>query len=199
MMLYDKKYSDGACPKKDWLVVRDKIFSIIEDFLRPRTEDKILEIGCNSGFMQGKFIERGLNVIGVDVNSEALGLNPHDARLMSATDLKFADRSFDKIYSSHTIEHIENLRLSFEEASRVLKSGGVYVAVYPWELFRGMAAMRSSFSLYGNPFLARKFHLHKLNPKKIDDIISGLDILQTEHKLFFANTPQYVSVFKKKS
>ena len=45
--------------------------------------------------------------------------------------LPFKNKVFDKVYSKHCLEHIENPLKFFEEAIRVLKNGGLLECIYP--------------------------------------------------------------------
>lgn len=191
-MKYEKKYTENTCTNDDWIISRQKVLDMITGYLKPKPTDAILEIGCDDGFMQ-----KTTEAIGIDVNKDALEINPFETYYMDAQQLRFEDKEFDKMYSSHTIEHIKNLLIAFQEAGRVLKRGGIYVVVYPWELFRGMAAMRSAMKVDGSVFKAREHHLHKLNPRKLDKYLYGTGLTQVKSRLFFANTPQYISILKK--
>jgi len=196
--IYGEKYTNVTCTNNDWLISRVKILNIILKYLDFKIEDSILEIGCDDGFMQKALEDKLFNVIGIDINKEALNNNKcSKVYYMNATKLDFDNESFNKIFSSHTVEHIDDLNMSFKEVDRVLKTGGLYLAIYPWELFRGMAAVRAAIKVNGNPFDSRKHHLHKLNPKKINKFLKCTRLKQIDSKLFFANTPQYVSIFKK--
>jgi len=45
--------------------------------------------------------------------------------------LPFKEETFMKVYSKHCLEHLENPRVFFEEAKRILKKEGVLECVYP--------------------------------------------------------------------
>ena len=45
--------------------------------------------------------------------------------------LPFKNKVFDKVYCSHTLEHLENPFKFFEEARRVLKNDGFLECIYP--------------------------------------------------------------------
>ena len=69
--------------------------------------------------------------------------------------LPFADESFDKIYSFHVIEHIQNLGRVFAEIDRVLPPGGRVLLVYPAEPIRGLYVVPSAISKAGVEALTR--------------------------------------------
>jgi len=48
--------------------------------------------------------------------------------------LPFKNGVFDKVYSSHTVEHLENPFKFFQEAKRVLKNDGILECIYPSDI-----------------------------------------------------------------
>jgi ubiquinone/menaquinone biosynthesis C-methylase UbiE len=50
---------------------------------------------------------------------------------MDARDLRFADASFDLVYSFHALEHIPNPQLALSEMARVLRPSGTYLIGTP--------------------------------------------------------------------
>ena len=76
----------------------------------------------------------------------------------------------------------------------MLDDGGIIVLVYPYELIRGMAILRTSLVTKTNP---RKLHIHKLNPKKIKKYIEGTNLKHVRSKLVFCMLPQYMTTLRK--
>jgi SAM-dependent methyltransferase len=56
---------------------------------------------------------------------KTISLNDLDIRIMDASRLDFNDNTFDFIYSSWVLEHVENVDAVLREMNRVLKTGGV--------------------------------------------------------------------------
>ncbi len=198
--MYDKQYSQQVLRTRDNDIIMnyDAVDELIIKHLDLASHHHVLEVGCDEGYTQRRVEPLVERVVGVDVNADAVAANPcADARVTSGPLLDFEDASFDRVYSSHTIEHIPELEQHFEEVARMLKPGGVYVAVYPWELFRGMAAMRAAMTLYGNPWRSREMHVNKLTPRKLDALLTNIPLSQSYSTLKFMNTPQWLSVWKK--
>lgn len=174
------------------------LFKKVVEYLKPQLKDRILEIGCGRGFLTRRMQALAKDTMGIDINPEAVsaGVVP-SLRVMDATKLEFPSESFDKIYSCHTIEHIPNLGKLFQEIERVLKPGGKILLVYPWELIRGMGAIGSSIIIFKNPFFCRRIHLHKLNPKKIKEIIKNYKLKHIESHFSLFRTPQYFTLLRK--
>ena len=184
---------------QDLLINRKKLAGIIKEELNLQPEDTVLDIGCGDGEIMHRLTVSANDIIGIDTAfDEHWGENVNlDIRYGDARKLSFQDNAFNKVYSSHTIEHIKELNLVMEECFRILKPHGVAVFIYPWELWRGMAHARGAWRKYKNPFLGYLDHVHKLNPKKVRLAANNANLLQLRSFIFFANTPQYCSVFKK--
>lgn len=166
--------------------------------LNPRREDKILEIGCARGAvvkaMQGIVPE----TYGIDVNKEAIshGLT-RNLSVMSADNMQFENESFEKVYSFHTIEHVPRLQAVLSEIERILKPGGKALLVYPAEPIRGLFSIAASFIMFKHPFKARQIHVHKITPKKIQQLISGTALEHRESGFSLVQGPAFFTVLRK--
>jgi ubiquinone/menaquinone biosynthesis C-methylase UbiE len=175
------------------------LFKVLLRCLQPKADEKILDLGCAHGFYLKKMEKYTAGITGVDINQEAVREAVTDkVKWGDATRLELEDDAFDKIYSLHTIEHISDLGSFFKEAERVLKPGGIFILVYPFEPVRGIQAIGTATINYKNPLMARKIHVHKLNPKKIEGLIKNTSFSHVKSKLIFALGIQYLTVLKKK-
>ena len=174
--------------------------------LSPIAKDRILEIGCGRGFVIKKIQETVPNTYGVDINPEAITRGvAKNLQVMNAEHLKFDDKSFDKVFSFHTIEHVPDIKKMTSEIERVLKPGGMALIVYPAELIRGMFSMHAALILLKNPFRSREIHLHKVTPKKIQTLIENTSLkhVKSRFSLFLSSrsslfiSPQYVTILEK--
>ncbi|MBT7238001.1 class I SAM-dependent methyltransferase [Candidatus Woesearchaeota archaeon] len=105
---------------------------VIAESIIPNVENKIaLDIGCREG-IQTKWLEsKGYNVISIDIekvydNCQIVNVNEG---------LPFENNSFDLIWSSELIEHLENPKESIKEFERVLKPTGKMVLTTPNSYF----------------------------------------------------------------
>jgi len=101
---------------------------------------RVLELGCGAGGMVKaiKFYRPDLEVIGIDVNKEAIREAKKDDEgvefmVMDAKKLRFKDKSFSAVVSFDVLEHIEDVKVVLKEAYRVLKQGGVFHNFVPLE------------------------------------------------------------------
>lgn len=109
--------------------------------------DRRLELGCGSRKLHTE-------AVGVD----ALPLDGVDivGRVPGVLD-RFADASFDVIYSSHFLEHVDDVGLVMDEAARLLRTGGRFIAVVPHfsnPYFYSDPTHRSPFGLYTMSYFA---------------------------------------------
>lgn len=169
-------------------------------FLRPRSHDRLLEVGCGRGWLTQRVQELCPSTFGVDVNPRSIAHGVTERLLvMDAVDLNFEDAQFDKLYSFHAIEHIVEADVALAEMYRVLVPGGRALLVYPAEPIRGLYAMPGAWLGFGNPFLARKLHVHKFTPTRIRSLAERSGFVHVESALDFLITPQFMTLLHKPS
>jgi ubiquinone/menaquinone biosynthesis C-methylase UbiE len=114
--------------------------------LRPRTGERILDIGCGPGYYLAGIARAGGVPVGVDIApnyvrqardyvSEALSgsVSQHMAAA-DAKHLPFADATFDAVLMTEVLEHLTDYPRSLEEIVRVLKPDGRAVITTPSRL-----------------------------------------------------------------
>lgn len=100
---------------------------------------KILEIGIGQAADSAQIIRRGGVWHGLDLTAEAVfraktrfkifDLSFADVQQGSATEIPYADASFDVVYSHGVLHHIPPVRQVSKEIRRVLKPGGLLVVM----------------------------------------------------------------------
>ncbi|MBS3934545.1 MAG: class I SAM-dependent methyltransferase [Sulfuritalea sp.] len=94
----------------------------------------LLEVGCGSGAALQSMQQKGWRVTGLDFdegavnNARSKGLDVRQGQLSAQ---EFADESFDAVVMSHVIEHVPSPVELLAECRRILKKGGVLVALTP--------------------------------------------------------------------
>lgn len=131
-----------------------------------RPADRVLDLGCGTGTLLVllKRSQPGATAIGIDGDPRVLGIARRKAEqagidvslsLGLATDLPYADATFDHVLCSLVFHHLshEDKVLALGEVARVLRSGGslhmadfgpprgmlMQAAAVPWRLFDGWA------------------------------------------------------------
>ncbi|HJM35596.1 MAG TPA: class I SAM-dependent methyltransferase [Acidimicrobiales bacterium] len=110
--------------------------------------EKVLDLGCGFGRHAYEALRRGANVVACDLGYEELVQVRSVAAVMwedgeidegimletangNATQLPFADESFDRIIASEVMEHIEQDQEVLGELARVLRPGGTLAITIP--------------------------------------------------------------------
>jgi ubiquinone/menaquinone biosynthesis C-methylase UbiE len=119
------------------MALRRRARRVVEE-LDPQNGDKILEAGCGPGYYLRILSKLGLNLklYGIDIDRNALtsakkiiGKRAIYASLTKK--LPFKANSFDKVFTSEVLEHIQNDNLAMDQIYKVLKPGGRLVITVP--------------------------------------------------------------------
>jgi ubiquinone/menaquinone biosynthesis C-methylase UbiE len=111
------------------------------EWLRVGRGSRVLEIGCGGSYLAPLLTMRGAEVVGCDISLRGAEVAQKIARqltsgggpsfvLADATQLAFADASFDGVYGSGVLHHLP-LAAARGEILRVLKPGGNAFFVEP--------------------------------------------------------------------
>jgi ubiquinone/menaquinone biosynthesis C-methylase UbiE len=109
------------------------------DTLDPSEGNRLLELGCGIGIDATSLAEKGFRVTGVDLTQAAL--NTAIRREWSKSRgvqycmadgeaLPFPSNHFDCVYSFGVLHHTPDMRRAIEEIRRVLRPGGICVAMF---------------------------------------------------------------------
>jgi ubiquinone/menaquinone biosynthesis C-methylase UbiE len=169
---------------------------LVTEWLAPRPGQKLLDVGCGRGHLVRALRESGVDAWGIDLNPNAEEMaESAGVRTMSATALEFEDQSFEAVVSFHAIEHIPPLAEVFAEIARVVKPSGKVLLVYPAEPVRGLYAIPTSVILHGSPFRAREVHVHRLNPRKVEEFGGRAGLIEVRHSFRLYPSPEFASLF----
>lgn len=110
----------------------------------------LLEIGGGAGYQAKFFADQGLNVTSIDVPQS----NYTEARIFNVLDydgsnIPADDQSFDVVYSSNVLEHVQDLAQLNKEILRVLKPNGYAVHVLPSPSWRFWTSVTTLITLLG--------------------------------------------------
>lgn len=85
----------------------------------PLEAKRVLDVGCGNGIFTVPLAKAAGSVIGVDLSSHMLNLNPHPHCVQgSATVLPFADRSFDVVFEANLLHHVDDPSAALRELCR---------------------------------------------------------------------------------
>jgi SAM-dependent methyltransferase len=102
----------------------------------------VLEVGCGTGLVLQRIASFAKRAVGMDLSpgmldkARARGLEVVEG---SATELPFADSSFDVCCSFKVLPHVPQIDVALTEMARVTRPGGVIIAeFYNPDSFRGL-------------------------------------------------------------
>lgn len=110
------------------------------NLLKLTGEERVLDFGAGRGIAAFAFASLGCESVALDMNgSEECGVSaiPRSGRFASSRmhavqgdceSMPFPDDVFDIVYCRHVLHHAFNLRAMVQEAARVLKPGGTFMA-----------------------------------------------------------------------
>jgi trans-aconitate 2-methyltransferase len=107
------------------------VFKYGEDVVRqlaPRPGERILDLGCGTGYLTNLIAEAGARVTGIDRSpamiDRAKAVYPDlDFRVMSVTDMQF-DSTFDAVFSNATLHWVLEKEIAIDHIYHNLRSGG---------------------------------------------------------------------------
>ncbi len=106
--------------------------------------DLLLDAGCGEGRHCFGALERGANIVGLDLDLPSMA--PHTGRMNDTIakkqarggflqgntfELPFADGTFDRVICSEVMEHVHDYRGAIRELARVTKPGGRIALTIP--------------------------------------------------------------------
>ena len=125
---------------------------------------RVLDVGCGAGYGTAELAQTAREATGIDVSAEAVEYaQTHYGRVNvrfevgSATEMPFADASFDLVVAFEVIEHLENWQQLLTEARRVLAPGGQLVVSTPNKLYYAESREQSG----PNPFHTHEFEIEE--------------------------------------
>jgi SAM-dependent methyltransferase len=145
-------------------IVNYFLFADIKATVSQFVKGNTLDIGCGNKPYEALFKNIATNYIGCDIMQSHQ--NVVDI-ICPATKLNFENNTFDTVFSTQVIEHVEDHQAMVSEASRVLKFNGIAIFTIPfcWELHEEPYDF-FRFSKYGIKYLFEKngFEIVLLKP-----------------------------------
>jgi len=167
---------------KDYIEFEDFQSNIVMRFLKKKRINlhgkTVLDIGSGRGGYARKFVREGARVVALDITDELFQkINGVKFVLGDAMKIPAKDNTFDFIFSSSIIEHVNKPELMIREIGRVLKNDGVCYLSFPPFWSPVGAHQFKPFHYLGETaatFFARK--IYKAKSHKYDDVYGKLHI-----------------------
>lgn len=94
---------------------------------------RVLDVGCGGGYLANYLAKKGHIVSGVDLSQKSLEIAKQtdtshsvEYKRASAYELPYGEGTFDAVTAMDLLEHVEHPAQVIDEASRVLKKGGLF-------------------------------------------------------------------------
>jgi ubiquinone/menaquinone biosynthesis C-methylase UbiE len=130
------KFAEGHLEK-----IRKAEFDVIRKWIKPGS--RILEIGGGSGYQAHLISALGCEISSIDIPSrQPVPKVYYPVQDYDGKNIPFPDRSFDIVFSSNALEHIQDLPSILAEVRRVLRPDGICIHILPsatWRLWTGLA------------------------------------------------------------
>jgi ubiquinone/menaquinone biosynthesis C-methylase UbiE len=164
-------------------LVKEYEQALILDLLRPRANERIVDVGCGTGIFTRPVIAQGAEVVGIDVSKSMLhtarGILPAAKFLPLAADMRalpFRDDQFDKTLSVTALEFVHDAEAAIAELFRVTRPRGYVViatlnCLSPWAKRRRAEAGDKAQSLFR--------HAYFRSPQQLRALVPGEGIIKT--------------------
>lgn len=125
---YSKGFSKAVSDTHNWRTVENAVPFIIPYL---KKDQKLLDVGCGPGLILKDLANYVDEVVGIETGKELVEIarnqcdNPNVTfEQATAYDLPFDDNSFDVVFASQVIIHLEDPVKGLKEMARVCKPGG---------------------------------------------------------------------------
>lgn len=137
------KEREAKAPNLKYYSIMDSWDTVIADwFIHNAADKRVLDYGCGSGEETRRIAGYGTReVVGIDISEVSIAIAEKGTRAaglqdrctffsMDAENMTFDDNSFDIVYCSGVLHHID-LNKAYPEIARVLKPSGQLIATEP--------------------------------------------------------------------
>jgi len=131
---------------------------------------RILDLGCAKGYFVDMLNLNGYSAIGTDISLTALknGIRRIDKVRADSEALPFKNCSFKGILAVHTLEHFPDPHQAVSEVYRVLKPGGVVLAITP---DKDSLIAKLGYKVVKYTALKNPYHVSLMNRKELEDLV----------------------------
>ena len=156
--------------------------NIICDYLNNEENIKILDYGCNTGYLlniiKEKYLSKKFHLFGADINLCALNYARKKYKELTFFEInnEFFDKErFDVIILSHVLEHIKERDKLITNLKRLMKNNGTLIIAVPQERIRGDCSLiQILYNLlrfrFENP------HVVKINDKDLSELLRNNEL-----------------------
>jgi 2-polyprenyl-3-methyl-5-hydroxy-6-metoxy-1,4-benzoquinol methylase len=136
--------------------------AVIESLLPEQSSGRrLLDVGCGNGYLAGQMIERGWNVVGVDLSEQGISTARREYpkgrfELVAADDNilnALGESPFDVVTSTEVVEHLYAPRKFVTGCMSALRNGGRFICSTPYHgyLKNLLIAATNGLDVHANP------------------------------------------------
>ena len=152
--------------------------------LLPDKEHRVLDLGCGFGLDLGSFLERGLEIIGIDISEGMLALAQQrfpkiELHKMDMRQLNFNKGRFGGVWASHCLYHVPKRDIGrvIEQIKHVLVAQGAFFSSLKLGCGEGIDREVQSVSYPGKP---RFYALY--TEAEVKDMLRDFDFINLDIK-----------------
>lgn len=147
----------------------ERLLSIIPDDVK-----NIIDIGCGNGLITNE-LNRYFKVLGVDINASKLKYVEGPSLQSSCDEIDRPDQSFDLVFSSEMIEHLEDdlLHAALKEMDRLSKKYILITVPNKEPLHKLQVKCEACGAIYH-----KNGHLHSFTLEKLDSLHPNWKVLE---------------------
>lgn len=157
-----------------------KRLAMVASLIRPKTPDRLLDIGCGSGIFLRELetlchqltaidVHRKMHLVQKMIRKERIKADLYES---SVTHLPFVSETFDCVVSVSVLEHVEDLNRAFSEIDRVSRKGASIILGFPVKNVLTDSILKISYKFLPNA---------KLEDEHVSD---HLEIIRTARERF---------------
>ena len=159
------------------LLINTSYISFLSRYKNYINNGYFLDLGCGVAWVSAHIAQTGVTTIGIDISREALKKsarmfhkkNLHGSFIQgSLLQLPIKNNTINFIYSCMSLEYVKDTKQALTESYRVLKKGGIMVAIVPVVSFTTLTYHQTRGDIPGIPIvkqLMEFIHIHILRGK----------------------------------
>lgn len=135
----------------------------------PKNGNKILDLGCGTGYMSCMLAKKGYDMTAIDLSSERLSLfrekaNELKIKVKNINLFEFNETDFDLVICQEVIEHLHDYTKLIDKIYSFLKYGGYAIITTPYK--ENLEAKTIKCDICGE-FYHTSGHLHSFDEQKL--------------------------------